>query len=151
VRRLLIASVLLLLGCRSGGYFVSYLPEALPDVSKWEKMSGSAEIKNPDGRLEYELFVNPVRLGQYSLSRYRFSPRLQSSRDAYPSSANEKLQWDRDGRDVRRFECLGGGRKCDWRELPKGLAAYDSELAALLRVYALHSELLYQREQRAQR
>ena len=146
MRRALIASALLLLGCRSGGSFVAYLPAPLPDVSTWEKMSGRAEIEDPEGRLEYELFVNPGRPGQYSLSRYRFSARQQAVRDAYPSIANEKLQWDRDGRDVRRFECMGGGRNCDWRELPKGLAAYDGELAALLRIYALHSELLRRRE-----
>jgi hypothetical protein len=146
VRHALIASALLLLGCRSSGGFVTYLPAALPDVSRWQKMSGSAEIKNPDGRLEYELFVNPLRLGQYSVSRYRLSLRNQEGRDAYPSSDNEKLQWDRDGSDVRRFECNGGGRNCAWRELPKGLAAYDSEMPALLRTYALHAEVLRRRD-----
>lgn len=145
MRRALFAAVVLL-GCRSSGGFVSHLPAALPDVSKWQKMSGSAEIKDPDGRLEYELFVNPLRLGQYSLSRYRFSARHRKTRDAHPSFASEKLQWDLDGKDVRRFECVGGGRNCDWRELPKGLAAYDGELSALLRIYALHSELLRRRD-----
>jgi len=135
------ALVLLLAACASGGHrFTARLPHGLPDISRWEKSAGSAEFKAPDRSLEYELYVAPQRPSVYSVTRYRV-------REAGAVPANEKLQWDRDGRDVRRYECVAdaGDAACRWREFSHGSKEYDGELSTLVAVYFLHAELLHRR------
>jgi hypothetical protein len=55
---------------------------------------------------------------------------------------SERLQWDRDGRDLRRFECVESatvGAPCAWREMEKGGAEYLGEVPILLQLYNAHN------------
>jgi hypothetical protein len=55
---------------------------------------------------------------------------------------SERLQWDRDGRDLRRFECVESatvGAACAWREMEKGGAEYLGEVPILLQLYNAHN------------
>ena len=132
------------LGVACGGAtrFSPRLPPDLIDVSRWEKLAGSAGIVSARLDVEYELYVSPQRPNVYSVTRYRITP--WSARE--PS--HEKLQWDRDGRDVRRYECAPEtpslANPCQWRELPRGGAEYIGELGGLLSIYNLHVMLVRQ-------
>lgn len=136
--------------CRSAARFVSSLPPGLPDLQTWEKSEGVAEFDHPRRVVEYELYVGPVRQGVYGVTRYRITLVDPAARRASGLSANEKLQWDVDGRDVRRFECLpeqeGRRAPCRWTEYARGSAEYDAEMRPLLSIYALHSALLQRRD-----
>ncbi len=136
---------LVLVACASRVRF-SKLPPGLPDVSQWETSSGSVEFPNPPVLLEYQLYVAPWRPSVYSVTRYRFSPRNTKE------VAHEKLQWDRNGLDVRRYECVPEDKTrpmpCRWEELPRGSAAYNGELVPLLSVYDTHAKLLRRRDER---
>jgi hypothetical protein len=141
---------LLLPACRSAARFAPSLPPGLPDLRTWEKSEGVAELDNPRRVVEYELYVGPVRQGVYGVTRYRITLADPEARRASNLSANEKLQWDVDGREVRRFECLsereGRGAPCRWAEYARGSAEYDAEMRPLLSVYALHAALLRRRD-----
>jgi hypothetical protein len=132
--------------CRSASAFSTRLPAALPDLHAWERSSGHAEFDAPPATMDYELYVSPARPGVYSVTRYRVS-RGTPGKAFLPGV--EKLQWDRDGHDVRRYECLprsgAGEAACAWHELAHGSAAYDAELPTLLAVYSLHANLLHRR------
>jgi hypothetical protein len=134
---------LALAACASRARFAP-LPSGLPDVSRWETSSGSVDFPNPPTRLEYQLYVAPARPAFYSVTRYRFTPK------AATEVAHEKLQWDRNGTDVRRYECVPENKSralpCRWEELPRGSAAYIGELVPLLSVYDTHAKLLRLRE-----
>lgn len=134
--------------CRTAG-FAAALPAELPDVTGWEKSIGSAELENPRRSVAYELFVHPDRPAVYSVTRYRI--RLLTQGDvAARHGQDEKLQWDRDGKDVRRYTCEtpaeATSQPCRWRELARGSAEFDLEMPAILSVYALHAHLLSERE-----
>ena len=134
------------LACAGSVRFSPRLPEGVPDVSRWEKSSGSAETESPRSTIEYELYVSPARPAVYSLTRYRITPKQASQ------LPQEKLQWDKDGREVHRYECApekpGRALPCRWREYAKGSAEYVDELGGLLSVYNLHAALLWRREGR---
>lgn len=134
------------LACASGGRFSPQLPPGLPDVSRWETSSGSVELESPPTRLEYQLYVAPARPAVYSVTRYRFTPK------SVRQPAHEKLQWDRNGLDVRRYECVPDSPArtipCRWEELLRGSAAYNQELLPLLSVYNTHAGLLRGRDAR---
>jgi hypothetical protein len=134
---------LALFACASRARF-GPLPAGLPDVSRWETSSGSFEFPNPPTLLEYQLFVAPWRPAVYSVTRYRFTPK--GAKDI----VHEKLQWDRNGVDVRRYECVPEDKArslpCRWQELPRGSSAYNNELMPLLSVYDTHAKLLAMRE-----
>lgn len=134
--------------CRTGG-FVTVLPTGMPDVSSWERSTGSAELESPRRSVAYELFVHPDRPAVYSVTRYRIRL-LTPDAAAIRLGWEEKLQWDRDGKDVRRYLCEApagaAGRNCRWRELPRGSAEYDLEMPAILSIYALHARLLSERD-----
>ena len=135
------ALLLLLAACASGGHrFEVRLPPELPDISRWERSAGRAQLGAPGGSVDYELYVSPARPSVYSVTRYRLS-------DAAAGPANEKLQWDRDGRDVRRYECVpdAGAAACRWQEFAHGSREYNGELSTLVAVYFLHAELLHRR------
>jgi hypothetical protein len=140
----------LLPACRSAAHFTPELPAGLPDVRTWEKSEGVAELDDPRRVVEYELYVGPVRKGVYGVTRYRITLADPEARRTTGVTANEKLQWDVDGREVRRFECLAGpaGRPapCRWTEYARGSTEYDAEMRPLLSVYALHSALLRRRD-----
>ena len=132
-----------LIACASRARFAP-LPSGLPDVSHWETSSGSFEFKSPPTVLEYQLYVAPARPSVYSVTRYRFTPK------GAKTIAHEKLQWDRNGVDVRRYECVPEDNTkampCRWAELPRGSPAYIGELMPLLSVYDTHAKLLSKRE-----
>lgn len=140
----------LLPACRSAARFTPELPPGLPDVRMWERSEGVAEFDHPRRVVEYELYVGPVRKGVYGVTRYRITLADPEARRATSLTANEKLQWDVDGREVRRFECLPGpeGRRapCRWTEYARGSAEYDAEMRPLLSIYALHAALLQRRD-----
>jgi hypothetical protein len=135
-----------MLACASGVRFSPALPPGLPDVTGWETRSATVELTNPPTRLEYQLLVDPGRPAVYSVTRYRFTPRDASR------AAHEKLQWDRNGVDVRRYACVpqpaAPGGPCRWEELLRGSAAYDLELVPLLRVYDTHRKMSNRRQRR---
>ena len=63
-------------------------------------------------------------------------------------ATTEKLQWDRDGRDVRRFECLPSAARasgCSWQEMEKGSADYVREVPVLLWLYGAHNKVVQDR------
>ena len=132
------------LACAGFARFSPRLPDGVPDVSRWERSRGSVEIGTPLYKIDYELYVSPLRPAVYSLTRYRFT-----RKDAR-QPAHEKLQWDKDGREVHRYECApeapSRAHPCRWREFAHGSAEYDGELGSLLSVYNLHASLLNQRE-----
>ena len=134
----------LALACAGRTRFSAHLPPGLPDVSRWETSSGSMEFEDPPFSLEYQLYVAPARQSVYSVTRYRFTPK--SARQP----AHEKLQWDRNGVDVRRYRCVPETKArelpCRWEELLRGSAAYNEELGPLLSVYNTHAGLLRRRD-----
>ncbi len=91
MRKAALALACATLACAGSLRFSPRLPEGVPDVSRWEKSSGSAETASPRVTIEYELYVSPARPAVYSLTRYRITP-AKASQPPY-----EKLQWDKDG------------------------------------------------------
>ena len=119
-------------------HFAKGVPAGVPSVAGWERISGELELADPHVSVQYEFYVNPERLAAYEVVRYRITERssvVASRRYA----ATEKLQWDRDGRDVRRWECMpAAGRGCDWREMARDTKEYIREVPVLLWLYGQH-------------
>jgi len=124
------------------------LPEGMPSMRDWAKITGDAELENPRLRVQYEFYVNPVRPGLYELIRYRVTlPEGTAGADDYP--ALEKLQWQVGQKDLRRFECGPGAAPtspCLWRELVQGSPEYHREMPVILWLYGLHRRLLDERD-----
>jgi len=134
--------------------FVAGFPPDLPELAGWERSSGSAAFEDPRRSVDYELYVAPARTGAYSVTRYRVRYADRDAQAASGISSSEKVQWDRDGRDVRRFECISSPPRrdgCVWQELFRGSPAFDRETPAVIQIYALHSFLLNRREAEAAR
>lgn len=129
------------------GELAKTLPEAIPSLEGWEKITGEADLEDPPRSVRYEFYVNPKRLGLYEVVRYRIRhPRSpESGRDT------EKLQWDVDGATLRRFECSPTDGpphgECRWTELPRGSPEYERELGPILWLLGLHRRLLQERDQ----
>lgn len=122
------------------GTFSHDAPGVVPSTRGWERISGDVEFDTPRIAVRYEFLVNPERPLIYEIVRYRVT-RLGGA-DGARTDGNEKLQWDRDGRDLRRFECLSHGpadRPCAWREMDKDAAEYRDEVPMLLKIYAAHN------------
>jgi hypothetical protein len=123
--------------------FTATLPDGMPDMEGWEKVSGAADLNEPRLRVEYEFYVNPTRPGLYELIRYRVILPVGTAHAAdYP--ALEKLQWQKGERDLRRFECdpgLDRVQPCRWRELAQGSEAYHREVPVILWLYGVHRRL----------
>lgn len=152
---LLLLAALLPPACRTAARFTPDLPGGVPDLRTWERSEGVAVLDHPRRIVEYELYVGPVRQGVYGVTRYRITLEDPEARRATGVSANEKLQWDVDGREVRRFECLPirEGRRpgCRWTEYARGSAEYDAEMRPLLSIYSLHAALLRRRDEERSR
>jgi hypothetical protein len=129
---------------------VEHLPAILPDISTWERSSGAADFDSPKRRFEYELYVDPARGASYAVTRYRIHVDDPDERRRADLTDTEKLQWDVDGRRLRRFECrpVAGGADCVWFEMAFDSTEYRRELQPILAVYAMHRNLLFEREQR---
>lgn len=137
------ALVVLLAAGPPGMRFVTHLPPVVPDLGQWTKASGSLELENSAGTLQYELYYSPSR-SNYEVIRYRISG---WSGGGQPYSSNERLQWQATQKDPRRFECeprQAGG--CSWRELDKSTAEYRREVPIIIWVLSVHNQLLHARE-----
>ena len=119
--------------------FTRRVPDPVPSFQGWERIAGDVEIETPRISIQYEFFVNPERPATYEVVRYRVIERDPAENRRYPTT--EKLQWDRNGRDVRRFECVAAGDGCTWRELEKGSKEYLLEVPVILWIYGLHSRV----------
>ena len=137
------AFVALVAAAAPAGGFVKHLPEGVPDLARWSKASGSAEVEQGTS-LEYELYYDPRR-ANYEVIRYRLSGWNGGGEGPY--SANERLQWQSQVKELRRYECEpspSGG--CRWRELPRDGAEYRREVHIVMWVLGLHNRLLHERE-----
>jgi hypothetical protein len=125
--------------------FSKKVPESVPSVEGWERIAGDLELDNPRVAIQYEFYVNPERQAIYEVVRYRVTDLSPLGEGGKRPAATEKLQWDLDGRDVRRFECVanapGRGAGCTWQEMEKGGADYIREVPLLLQLYAAHNWL----------
>jgi hypothetical protein len=120
--------------------FTRDVPGALPDFRGWERISGDVQLSSPRVSVEYEFYVNPQRPMIYEIVRYRIVEVDFVEGRRYPVA--ERLQWDRDGRDLRRFECVAEpGGSCAWREMSKAGDDYRREMPVLLWLYGLHNRL----------
>lgn len=121
--------------------FSLLVPDAVPSVRGWERITADFGVDDPPTRVEYELYVNPARPATYEIVRYRITERADTPA-ARHYAGTEKLQWDRDGRDVRRYECVPRGaadpRPCQWREMAKASEEYAREVPVMLWLYGLH-------------
>jgi hypothetical protein len=128
--------------------FSEKVPMAVPSVEGWERIAGDLEFASPHVAVQYEFYVNPARPAVYEVVRYRITS-LGPGRKGeprYPST--EKLQWDRNGRDLRRFECVraaADGASCSWHEMEKGGADYLREVPVLLWLYGAHHKRMNDR------
>jgi hypothetical protein len=121
--------------------FSKKVPMAIPSVQGWERITGDLEFESPRVAVQYEFYINPARPAAYEVVRYRVTDLgpARTDKPRYPTT--EKLQWDRDGRDVRRFECVensAGEAGCAWQEMEKGGADYLREVPVLLWLYGAH-------------
>ena len=124
--------------------FSKSVPAAIPSVRGWERITGDLAFTKPPVEVQYEFYVNPARPAIYELVRYRVTDLGPVSKDRARYPTTEKLQWDRDGRDLRRFECVpakeGGASGCAWHEMEKGGADYAREVLVLLWLYNAHNQ-----------
>ena len=121
--------------------FSTDVPMSVPSVEGWERITGDLEFDVPRVAVQYEFYVNPARPASYEVVRYRVTDLGPVRKGRLRYATTEKLQWDRDGRDVRRFECVqrtAGGSGCAWREMEKGGADYLREVPVLLWLYDAH-------------
>lgn len=131
---------------------VAHLPSVLPDISTWERASGFVSFESPRRRYEYELYVDPARGASYAVTRYWLHVEDPEERRRANVTDTEKLQWDVDGRQLRRFECKPTPNvgPCVWVEMVFDSPEYRRELHPILAIYAIHRDLLRQRERRQQ-
>jgi hypothetical protein len=121
--------------------FSTSVPETIPSVLGWERITGDLVFEVPRVAVQYEFYVNPARPAIYEVVRYRVTDLGPVRKDKAPYPTTEKLQWDRDGRDLRRFECVENaatGAACSWHEMEKGGAHYLREVPVLLWLYGAH-------------
>jgi hypothetical protein len=128
------------------------LPAGVPSVAGWERVAGQADFGDPEFSVRYEFFVRPGREGSYEVVRYRFA-----GAGAAPYGLHERLQWDVNGRELHRYECVPADPPkvadptqaapaqsrpaCSWREIAIGSEPYRNEVAIILWLYDLHRRL----------
>lgn len=123
--------------------FVESLPGELPDTRGWERVTG--RLERPDMVATYELYTNPSRWTRYEVIRYRLTPKGAVAPDS-SLSTTEKVQWDIDGRLLRRWECLPAGpeaRDCAWHELARDSDRYRREVYTILWILGGHRGTLH--------
>ena len=122
--------------------FSKDVPMAIPSVEGWERITGDLEFARQLVAVQYEFYVNPARPAAYEVVRYRVTDLGPVPKDKARYPTTEKLQWDRDGRDLRRFECVQrapAGAGCAWQEMEKGGPDYLREVPVLLWLYGAHN------------
>ena len=125
----------------AGAHFTATVPGVIPSVTGWERITGDLEFQSPRVAVQYEFYVNPARPAIYEVVRYRVTELGPRRKDGGRYPTTEKLQWDRDGRDLRRFECIedtAGAKGCAWQEMEKGSDDYLREVGVLLWLYGEH-------------
>jgi len=133
------------LPCAAGAQapeLADHLPGAVPDVSAWPSSGEVLDLDDPPRTLEYVLYVDPERQGEWALVRYRVRVEDPAARERLGVDDDEKLQWSVDGRRLRRFACRAAASGCAWEELEPGTPAYDRELGTVLFIYRTHRQLL---------
>jgi hypothetical protein len=129
-------------------HFSRDVPPGIPSVRGWERITGDLHFQSPRVAVQYEFYVNPARPAIYEVVRYRFFDLGPDRKDEQRYPTTEKLQWDRDGRDLRRFECVAngaGGAGCAWHEMEKGGEDYLREVPVLLWLYGAHRRTIQER------
>jgi hypothetical protein len=124
--------------------FSRSVPQAVPSVLGWERITGDLVFEDPRVAVQYEFYVNPARPAIYEVVRYRVTDLGPVVKDKVRYPTTERLQWDRDGRDLRRFECVesaANGAGCAWHEMEKGGADYVREVPVLLWLYNAHHQV----------
>lgn len=135
--------------CASASSFSRTLPAGVPALEGWEKSTGRAELDDPHRIVSYEFFVRPGREATYEVIRYRISYTDPLVRARLDYTSNERLQWDLDGRRLRRFELVPQGEVERWEELAADSQRFQRETGVILRVLGLHRQLLQLRDGRA--
>ena len=123
-------------------HFAETVPDVVPSVTGWERIEGTFDLQKPRVAVQYEFYVNPQRPAIYEVVRYRVTELGPQKKGGTPYPTTEKLQWDLDGRDLRRFECVAPAAQdaCKWREMAKGSDDYLREVGVLLWIYDLHNQ-----------
>lgn len=128
--------------------FALHLPAGLPDISRWQKVSGSAALTDGSAAVTYEFYVNPARAARYDVIRYRIVG-WDGGAGGPPYRPTERLQWQAGDNDLRRYECMPGQAEgCAWREIERNSTEYHREMPVILWVLNVHRGLLEEREQR---
>jgi hypothetical protein len=146
VPTLMAVSLVAVAACGPAVRFSQPLPAGVPSTEGWEKSEARAELDDPRRTVEYQLFVSPKRSATYEVIRYRITYADPAERERSQYTANEQLQWDLDGRRLRRFELMPGDQGARWEELTAGSERFRRQTPAILSLLALHRELLYRRE-----
>lgn len=136
--RLALAWLLLLSGAGAlrGDDFAPRLPELLPDMSRWEVITGEL-LTTSGAQVSYRFMVNPARPGLYQVMRYRRAPLAGAS--------NEMLVFNEhpgQREPLRCFERAAVG----WRELAPRTSEYDQEMANLIQLLMTHRKLRLEQE-----
>ena len=131
--------------------FALHLPAELPDLSAWQKVSGSAALTDGSASVTYEFYVNPTRAARYDVIRYRIVG-WDGGPGGSPYRPTERLQWQAGDNDLRRYECSPGeGDGCVWRQIERNTPEYHREMPVILWVLNVHRGLLEERAGREKR
>jgi hypothetical protein len=123
-------------------HFSASVPEGTPSVLGWERIAGELEVASPHVLLQYEFYVNPERQAAFEVVRYRITD-LGAVPEGRRFPATEKLQWDLDGRDLRRWECVPHPDSgCRWREMGKDSLDYAREVPVILWIYGQYRRVM---------
>lgn len=138
----LVTSLLCCAGCGSSSTFSYTLPAGVPSLQGWEKSEARAELDGPSRIVEYQLFVRPGRGATYEVIRYRIAYADPRESERLGDTPNERLQWDLNGRTLRRFELIPTAQGARWEELAAGSQRYTRETGVILALMGLHRKLL---------
>jgi hypothetical protein len=144
--KLVAVSLVACAACGSAARFSYPLPAGVPSTEGWEMSEARAELDHPRRIVEYQLFVSPRRSATYEVIRYRIRYSDPAESERLKHTANEQLQWDLDGRTLRRFELMPDEQGARWEELAAGSERFRRQTPAILSLLFLHRELLARRE-----
>jgi hypothetical protein len=128
--------------CAAASALSPTLPEIVPELGGWERIAARATLQNPARSVDYEFYVRPGREATYEVIRYRVTFRDQREARRRTDESYERLQWDLDGRRLRRFELVPGSPQAHWEELAAGTQRFSRETATILELLGQHRKLL---------
>jgi hypothetical protein len=126
----------------SASAFSTTLPAEVPNLDGWEKSVARTDLDHPRRIVEYELFVRPGREATYEVIRYRVRYPDAMARTDPAYTPNEKLQWDLNGRMLRRYELVPVADGSRWEELSPASERFARETGVILGLLSLHRKLL---------